>query len=154
MDNDRTVEDRLREEYFDLLPEIRRTVIETETRVRRELLESTLALQRYERLLVTSRTKECESAVDALRRRQTLGFFDPERADTYSLTSLPDLAAGRVMAFPQQRFDDARIALSVMLTSWTADPVPGISEAAEPLALKYFGKWNVGARANTEIKRL
>src|SRR5204862_1579918 len=96
MGNGRTVEDRLREEYFDLLPEIRRTVVETETRVRRQLLENTLALQRYERLLVTSRAKECDSAVDALRRRQTLGLFDPQRTETYSLTSLPDLAAVRV----------------------------------------------------------
>jgi hypothetical protein len=59
MDNDRTVEDRLREEYFDLLPEIRRTVIETETRVRRELLESTLALQRYD-VLTALRAFELE----------------------------------------------------------------------------------------------
>ena len=89
----RTVEDRLRAEYFQLLPDIRRAVLETETRVRRDLLDISLSLERYERLLVTSRVKECDSAVDALRRRQPLGLFDAERSSDYSLLALPDLAA-------------------------------------------------------------
>lgn len=71
MDSSRTVEDRLRAEYFELLPDIRRTLLETETRVRRDLLDGSLALERYERVLVTSPIKECDSAVDALRRRQS-----------------------------------------------------------------------------------
>jgi hypothetical protein len=46
MDSSRTVEDRLRAEYFELLPDIRRTLLETETRVRRDLLDVSLALER------------------------------------------------------------------------------------------------------------
>ena len=152
MHSSRTVEDRLRAEYFELLPDIRRTVLETETRVRRDLLDISLALERYERLLITSRVKECDSAVDALRRRQPLGLFDVERSDEYSLTALPDLAAVRVMAFPERRVNDADKTLHVTLSSWTADPVSAANSQDAPLALKYFGRWSPGARITAEIQ--
>lgn len=152
MADSRTIEDKLREEYFELLPEIRRTLLETETRVRRELLDVNLRLQRYERLIVTSRIKECDSAVDALRRRQPLRDFDNERADEYSLTQLRDLAAVRVMAFPQPRLEDANRALNALLSNWTPDPVEGVSDTDAPLALKYFGKWTDGAVITAEVQ--
>lgn len=148
----RSVEDKLREEYFELLPEIRRTLVETETRVRQVLLDVTLTLKRYERLLVTSRVKECDSAIDSLRRRQALGLFDEQQIDEYSLTSLRDLAAVRVMAFPATRFSDAHQALTTILSPWIADPVPGIAESEQPLALKYFGRWNAGSRVTAEVQ--
>ena len=147
----RTVEDRLRAEYFDLLPDIRRTLLETETRVRRDLLDVSLALERYERVLVTSRIKECDSAVDALRRRQPLGLFVAERALEYSITALPDLAAVRVMAFPERRVADAQDALQQTLSAWKADPVPS-TDGSAPLALKYFGKWSPDAHITAEVQ--
>ena len=61
---ERTIEDRLREEYFDLLPDIRRVVDELEAEVRHCLVPISLGLDKYERLVVTSRIKECESALD------------------------------------------------------------------------------------------
>jgi|ERR1041385_1889892 hypothetical protein len=73
----RSIEDVLREEYFAIAPEVRRALLETETRVRSALLSISLRLQRYERVVVTSRMKDCDSAIDALRRRQSLGLFDP-----------------------------------------------------------------------------
>lgn len=152
MGDRRTVEDQLREEYFDLLPEIRRVLVETETRVRHALLDTTLALQRYERLVVTSRIKECDSAVDSLRRRQPLGLFDEGRGEEYSLTQLRDLAAVRVMAFPQQRLHDADRVLQRVLSDWTPDPVPGVADADPPLALKYFGKWESQSRIIAEVQ--
>ena len=152
MGSARSVEDKLREEYFDLLPEIRRTLLETETLVRRELLDVTLKLQRYERLLISSRIKDCDSAIDSLRRRQSLGLFDEQQIDTYSLTSLRDLAAVRVMAFPQVRLTEAHQALQTLLSPWTADPVPGIDETDPPLAFKYFGKWHAAAAVTAEVQ--
>jgi hypothetical protein len=152
MDSSRTVEDRLRAEYFELLPDIRRTLLETETRVRRDLLEVSLALERYERVLVTSRIKECDSAVDALRRRQPLGLFVAERALEYSITALPDLAAVRVMAFPERRVADAHEALRETLSGWKADPVPSGDTESIPLALKYFGKWSPDAYITAEVQ--
>jgi ppGpp synthetase/RelA/SpoT-type nucleotidyltranferase len=152
MDSSRTVEDRLRAEYFELLPDIRRTLLETETRVRRDLLDVSLALERYERVLVTSRIKECDSAVDALRRRQPLGLFDAERILEYSITPLPDLAAVRVMAFPERRVADAHDALRQTLSGWKADPVPSDDNDATQLALKYFGKWSPDAQITAEVQ--
>lgn len=152
MDSSRTVEDRLRAEYFEFLPDIRRTLLETETRVRRDLLEVSLGLERYERILVTSRIKECDSAVDALRRRQPLGLFVAERALDYSITALPDLAAVRVMAFPERRVAEAHDALRQTFSDWKADPVPSTDGSPAPLALKYFGKWSPDAHITAEVQ--
>ena len=59
--SDRTVEDRLREEYFILLPDARRVLEELEAEVRHCLLPLSSRLDRYERLAVISRIKDCES---------------------------------------------------------------------------------------------
>ena len=79
---ERTVEDRLREEYFALLPDIRRVAEELETKVRHCLLPISSRLDRYEQLAITSRIKECDSALDALRRRQEFATFDRDQPET------------------------------------------------------------------------
>ncbi len=136
---ERTIEDRLREEYFVLLPEIRRVVEQLETEIRYSLLPLLRELHSYERIAVSSRIKECESAVNALRRRQEGRFFAPEPAEPYTLTVLNDLAGVRVLIFPQSRESDVDEVLRKRFSSWTADPVPGIRDEAPPLALKYHG---------------
>ncbi len=55
---ERTVEDRLREEYFELLPAIKRVAEELETEVRHCLLPICSRLDQYEQLVITSRIKE------------------------------------------------------------------------------------------------
>lgn len=80
----RTAEDYLRSEYVLLLPRMQRTMVAVETEVRHLLLSLTLDLDRYERLAVRTRLKDCESAIDALRRRQQYGLFDADRAEQYS----------------------------------------------------------------------
>ena len=80
----RTVEDRLREEYFELLPEIRRVANELEAEVKHCLLPISRKLEPHERVLVTSRIKDCESAVGKLRLRQEPAIFDPDRPDLYT----------------------------------------------------------------------
>jgi hypothetical protein len=152
MQGSRKVEDLLRAEYFDLLPEIRRVLLETTTRVQHDLLPVSIELERYERLLVSARIKECDSAVDALRRRQPLGYFDEELSDQYSLTTLPDLAAVRIMAFPERRCADANAALAGTMSRWTADPVPDVDGSGGSLALKYFGRWRPEARITVEVQ--
>jgi ppGpp synthetase/RelA/SpoT-type nucleotidyltranferase len=66
----RTVEDRLREEYFDLLPEARRVAEYVEAVTKYHLLAISRDLWKFEQVIVRSRVKECESALEALRRRQ------------------------------------------------------------------------------------
>jgi hypothetical protein len=149
---ERTVEDRLREEYFDLLSDIRRVVDELEAEVKHCLVPISLRLDQYERLVVTSRVKECESAVDSLRRRQEGATFDSGRPEVYSLASLNDLAGVRVLAFPRSRLTEADRLLRERFPSWTADPVPGYGENDEPLALKYFGYCKASNRIRAEFQ--
>jgi len=79
---DRTIEDRLREEYFALLPHIRRISGQLETEVRYHLLPISEQLNGYEQLVVKSRVKDCESALEKLRRRQEAKTFDLDRPDS------------------------------------------------------------------------
>jgi len=150
--NSRSVEDLLRAEYFRLLPDARRALLETETRVRSALLDTSLALQPFERLVVTARIKECENAINSLRRRQPLGLFDSDQAAEYSLSALRDLAAVRVMAFPKRRVDETHGILQSILAGWTSDPIPAVEESGVPLAYKYFGKWNSDAPITAEVQ--
>ncbi len=135
----RTVEDRLREEYFDLLPDIRRVANELEAEVKHSLVPISRGLATYERLVVTSRIKECESAVDSLRRRQESATFDSDRPELYALNRLNDLAGVRVLCFPRSRLAEADRELRNRFPTWTADPLPGYDDDDEPLALKYYG---------------
>ena len=136
----RTVEDRLRAEYFELIPEMQRTLVALEAEVRHHLLSVMIALNRYEQVRISSRLKECESAVDSLRRRQEARVFDPERLEAYSLSSLRDLVAVRVLVFPSYRREQVHMALLPLLSGWIPDPVPGIESGDPPLALKYYGR--------------
>jgi len=109
---DRTVEDRLREEYFGLLPEIRRVAEHLEVTIRYQILSISGPLEPFERIQAKSRIKECESAIDSLRRRQpNTAIFDADRIDSYTLTSLKDLAGVRVLAFPRSRLGEIDIEL-------------------------------------------
>lgn len=114
MTDQRTIEDRLREEYSLLLPDIRRVTEQLESEVRYCVLPILRTLNKYEQLIVKSRIKECESAIDSLRRKplvdpetgEQLGegkTFDRGRPTLYTLTYLNDLAGVRVLAFPRRR---------------------------------------------------
>ena len=149
---ERTVEDRLREQYFDLLPDIRSVLYELEAELKHCLVPVFLQLNNYERLVVTSRVKECESALDAIRRRQEGATFDSGRPELYSLDSLNDLAGVRVLAFPRSRLDEADRRLRERFPSWTADPVSGYAENDEPLALTYFGYCRASDRIRAEFQ--
>ncbi|MCG8553798.1 MAG: hypothetical protein MJD61_00695 [Proteobacteria bacterium] len=134
----RTVEDRLREQYADILPDVRRALTELEARVRYAIMPIALELKaRYEQLVIRRRIKDCESAVAALRRRQEGKLFDPESSDDYSLVSLRDLAGLRVLVFPSGRIESVTSALSRVFPDWSEDHVRG--EAENVIAHKFFG---------------
>ena len=108
---ERTIEDRLREEHFDLLPDIRRVGQQLDAEIRCHLLSISKRLNRYERVVVTSRVKDCESALQELRGKQEGATFDHDRPERYSLASLNDLAGIRVLAFPSKSLTEIDIAL-------------------------------------------
>jgi len=134
---ERTIEDRLREEYFDLLPSIRKVAEQLEAEVKFHTLPISRALNRHERLVVTSRIKDCDSALESLRRRQEGSTFDSDHPDLYSLLNLCDLAGVRVLAFPPSRLQEIDIALREHFSSWKPDPVLG--KNGVQLAYKYSG---------------
>jgi ppGpp synthetase/RelA/SpoT-type nucleotidyltranferase len=136
---DRAIKDRLREEYFDLLPEIRRVVWQLETEIRYRTLSILHHLKPYEQLIVKSRVKDCESAVKALQRRQEGRIFDPERPGDYSVLHLPDLAGVRILVFPRDRLIEADQTLrsSDSFKNWASNPV--MDANGDILAPKYYG---------------
>ena len=149
----RKVEDYLREEYSILLPGVRRATAELETQVRHLLLPVSKDLARHEQLVVRSRVKECESAIEALRRRAEPAEF--ERGDDAalpSLTTLNDLAGVRILAFPKRRVVEIDAALRRNFPHWTPDPVPPLPGCANSLALKYHGYLDTSCRVRAEIQ--
>jgi hypothetical protein len=151
---ERSIEDRLREEYFALLSDTRQIADELEAEVRYSLLPLSCSLRRYEKIEVTSRVKDCESALGALRRRQEGATFDTDRADSYTLTALNDLAGVRVLAFPRSRCVEAQSILRrhADFAKWTSDPVPSVDTASEPLAFKYYGYCSRSSRLRAELQ--
>jgi hypothetical protein len=145
----RSVEDRLRAEYFDLIPDMQRTLVALEADVRHCLLPVMIALKRYEQVRITARLKECESAVDSLRRRQEGRVFVSEKVDAYSLSSLHDLVAVRVLVFPSYRREQVHTALRSLLSDWVSDPVPGIEPSDAAVAVKYYGRCGSASTALT-----
>jgi hypothetical protein len=144
----RTVEDRLRAEYFELVPDMQRTLVALDSDVRHHLLPVIIALDRYEQVHIVSRLKECSSAVDSLRRRQEARVFDPGKFESYLLSTLRDLVGIRILVFPSQRVEQVHSALLPLLSDWSPDPVPGIEPSDIPIALKYYGR---SASASTNI---
>lgn len=140
---ERTIEDRLRQEYFELLPEIHRVEAHLKALAQFHTLPILRQLGTHEQLIIKSRVKVCESAINALRRRTKEGkrrefaTFDRTKPDDYSLLDLKDLAAIRVLAFPLTRFAEIDEALRPCFHDWTPDPIPdGVGGI---LAQKYYG---------------
>jgi hypothetical protein len=131
------IEDLLREEYFELLPIIRRLAAQLETDIRSLTLPVLHELQPYEQLIVKSRVKECESALNTLLGPKEGRIFDPDRAGGYSLSQLPDLAGVRVLVFPNSRLIQVDDELRGKFSNWTPKPVTYGTNSIE--APKYFG---------------
>ncbi len=143
--DERTIEDQLRKEYFELLPDIRRVAEHLETQIRYHLLPLSRSLKKYEHIVVKSRIKECDSAIESLRRRPAKkggardsgGIFDTSKPQAYTLTSLRDLAGVRVLAFPGSLVSKIDEVLKFQFAGWNSDPV--LSENGKLLAHKYDG---------------
>lgn len=147
----RTIEDCLREEYFILLPEIRRVAWQLEAEIRFHTLPVLRILHPYEQLVVRSRVKECESAINTLLRQQEGRVFDPDHPEKYSMLNLPDLAGVRVLVFPDEKLIAVDNELRELFTDWTPDPVLG--EDGLVLARTYFGHCSeVSSRLRAEYQ--
>lgn len=144
----RTIHDRLREEYFDFLPAMRQVSRHLETDIRHLLLPIQDKLAHYEQLIVKSRVKDCESALRSLERRQEGNVFDPDKIEQYSILKLEDLVGVRILAFPYARLTEAdhRLRESDLLKAWAAKPLHcGKAKVEIP---KYYG---VVGKINTDV---
>jgi len=147
----RTVEDRLREEYFTLLPSIKRAVHQLHTEVAHLLLDATLSLKHHERINIEARVKECESAIGALRRREEARQFDEDALDRYTLTRLPDLAAVRVLVFPKTLLGQVHSTLRLRYSDWREDHVK-TGKPPKIRAWKYCGHCSTTPTIQTELQ--
>ncbi|ADW68312.1 nucleotidyltransferase family protein [Granulicella tundricola] len=134
----RKVEDLLREEYLDLLPELVRLADDLKARIEFHILPVARQLKTYENLIVKARIKDCSSAIDALKRRSQARLFDQEHPDLYSLKALRDLVGIRVLAFPSEQAAQVDTLLRDEFPEWTSDPVID-SQTGQQLASKYYG---------------
>jgi len=147
----RTVQDRLREEYFLLSPEIKRVLHQLQTDIAYLLLPMTLGLKHHERIHVEARAKECDSAISALRRREEARQFDEDAPTRYTLTNLPDLAALRVLVFPKTRLEDVHAIVRTKYAEWISDPVT-TGTPARFRAWKYHGFCSTSSRVRAELQ--
>jgi ppGpp synthetase/RelA/SpoT-type nucleotidyltranferase len=147
----RTVEDRLREEYFLLSSEIRRVLHQLHIDVAHLLLPVVLHLKHHERIHVEARSKECDSAIKALRRREEARQFDEDLPAKYTLTNLPDLAALRVLVFPKSRLEDVHTIIRTKYADWTSDPVK-TGTPPRFRAWKYHGFCSTSSRVRAELQ--
>jgi ppGpp synthetase/RelA/SpoT-type nucleotidyltranferase len=147
----RTVEDRLREEYFLLAPEIKRVLYQLQTDVGYLLLPVTLDLKHHERIHIEARAKDCDSAINALRRREEARQFDEEAPTRYTLTSLPDLVGLRVLVFPRPRLEDVHTMIRAKYAEWSSDPVK-TGTPPRFRAWKYHGFCSTSSRVRAELQ--
>jgi ppGpp synthetase/RelA/SpoT-type nucleotidyltranferase len=98
---------------------------------------------------VKRRVKDCESAIEALRRRQEGATFNRDQPELYSLTSLKDLAGVRVLAFPPRRLDDIGARLRERFPFWDSDSV---RDDDSHLAHKYSGYCRSGDAIKAEYQ--
>lgn len=148
----RTVEDRLREEYFALHADAERVAEQLETEIRHRLSPLLLKLRKYEQIAIKRRVKDCESAINSLRRRQESRAFNQSRAGKYTLTALKDLAGIRVLVFPRTMIPAIDTTLRKQFPRWKADPVPGLYKGDPPLARKYYGYCNASKTIRAEFQ--
>jgi hypothetical protein len=131
------IEDLLREEYFELLPIVRCLAMQLETEIRSLALSILQNLRPYEQLVVKSRVKECESALNRLLGPKEGRTFDPDKPGGYSLLQLPDMAGVRVLVFPNSRLIQVDDALRIRFADWTPKPLEYGSRSAQ--VRKYIG---------------
>ena len=109
----------LRQEYFELKASMSHEHRHLDSDARCFLKELEYSLKDHERIGVESRIKDCDSAVDSLRRKQPgRDFVDGE---SYSLKQLKDLVGLRILAFPANVMEAANKIVINKFSDWQAD---------------------------------
>ena len=150
MINDQEIRNVLREEYFNILPQITKLQEHIESEVRYYLLNLIDNLEAHQRIEILSRVKDCESAINALKSREEGIYFHEKRL--YSLKNLKDLAGIRILVFPNSLIEPVYKTVKSKFTHWTDDPVPGLNDEDEPIAPKFYGHSKISDDIYGEIQ--
>ena len=134
---DREIRNKLRDEYFRLLPDIKKILEEMEATISYALVSIKKKLKNHEHIELQSRVKDCENAINALRPQG--GKFLPDHAGEYSLFKLEDLAGVRVLVFPRRLMKEVDKQILMSLSGWTHKPIKRDDASEEILVNKYFG---------------
>lgn len=109
----------LRQEYFELKAPMCNEHRRLDSDARCFLKELEYGLKEHERIGIESRIKDCDSAVDSLRRKQPgRDFVDGE---SYSLKQLKDLVGLRILAFPASVMEAVNNIVLEKFGDWKAD---------------------------------
>jgi len=147
--NEKKTEDDLREDYFRLLPLMRRMEFLLESQIRWHLKSIIYDLEPYQRIEIRSRIKDCDRAISSLRRRRE-GIFDP--AQKYSLAELKDLVGFRILVFPESLISTVNKIVTEKFSSLKSDPVLKKGNPEDIIALKYHGYINEHDKFQSEIQ--
>lgn len=115
------------------------------TQVQYSILPIARLLKPHESLVVKARVKECNSAIDKIRRGNPGGVFDRDHPEIYTLLSLRDLVGVRVLAFPSGRAMEVDRLLRAEFPDWVVDP---IEDNGLHLGFKYNGRY---AESNQDL---
>lgn len=120
--NDRIVIDRLRQEYSSLRPEMAKVERLLVDQVRWHLKFLAFDLKPYERIETESRIKECESAINTLKRKfGSEAQHEFEKGSQYNLKDLKDLVGLRILVFPPRLKEKVKDVISNEFKSWNED---------------------------------
>jgi ppGpp synthetase/RelA/SpoT-type nucleotidyltranferase len=137
----------LRNEYFRLLPVMLKTRFLLESKIRWCLQSVIYNLKQYQRIEIKSRIKDCESAINSLRRRRE-GIFDPDQE--YMLVELKDLVGFRVLVFPEDLISEVNRIIVANFSLLESDPI--LTKKSKIIAHKYYGLVNSDDKFQSEIQ--
>lgn len=128
-----TDEARLKHEYEELLPKMKKLQSLLDASLRWYLKDEMVSLTHSERIDISSRFKNCESAINKLKRilrnkkeGESKSSIDPNHY--YSLTKLKDLVGIRISVFPASKVKIFRQLIADKFADWQEDVDPKHSE--------------------------
>jgi len=141
--------DRLRREYFHLLPQMQKLKILLEANIKWHFKSFAYELKKYQRLEFESRIKECDSAIESLRRKKhKQGERDFDDSQSYSLKDLKDLIGIRILVFPVSLITEAGEVITSKFRNWETDH----EKHGDVQILKYDGFLDEDKKIRCEIQ--
>lgn len=139
--SEKSIINTLRDEYYNILPSLEAANTQINLEISCLLKVIICDLKPHQRIRVITRIKECESAINALRRRKESRTF--ESNGDYSLKTLPDLVGARILYFSNDIRTEIDTKLKNHFKGWAENPIKiKVSENNSIDIMKYYGKFD------------